>query len=126
MPTMPELTDFPGKIRHFNIGAEIGAKFYAVGLALLDNTILLSSIMSKHGGNTEQMCMDILICWLQGRGIADCTWRGLLGVLNEHCPDLARDIEETLKAEMNLINGADLEKGMLAFCYINPYRVLYR
>ena len=43
--------------------------------------------------------MDILSRWVQGKGIVDRTWRGLLGVLRIHCPGLAEDIEETLRAE---------------------------
>ena len=43
--------------------------------------------------------MDILSRWVQGKGIADRTWRGLNGVLRIHCPGLAQDIEEALRAE---------------------------
>ena len=49
--------------------------------------------------NAEQINMDILRRWVQGKGISDRTWRGLLGVLRVHCPGLAEEIEETLRAD---------------------------
>ena len=61
--------------------------------------LFVPAIVSEHRGNAEQINMDILSRWMQGRGIADRTWRGLLGVLRVHCPGLAQDIEETLRAE---------------------------
>ena len=61
--------------------------------------------MLEHRGNAEQINMDILSRWVQGRGIADRTWRGLLGVLRVHCPGLAEDIEETLSAETGTSDG---------------------
>ena len=98
---MPELTDFPGKARHFNIAAEIGTEFHAVGTGLLNDErgTVVPAIVLQHGVNAEQISMDILRRWVQGKGIADHTWRGLLGVLRVHCPGLAQDIEETLRAE---------------------------
>ena len=107
-PTMPELTDFPGKTRHFNIAAEIGIKFHAIGTSLLNDEqgYVVPAIVSEYRGNAEQINMDILRCWVQGQGIADCTWRGLLGVLRIHCPKLAGDIEETLTVKNHLETGA--------------------
>ena len=98
---MPELTNFPGKIRHFNIATEIGMQYYIVGTGLLNDERgdIVSAIMSEHRGNAEQINMDILRRWVQGKGIADRTWRGLLGVLRIHCPGLAQDIDEALRAE---------------------------
>ena len=55
--------------------------------------------MLEHRGNVEQINMDILSRWVQGRGITDRTWLGLLGVMRVHCPRLAQDIEETLRVE---------------------------
>ena len=98
---MPQLTDFPAKTGHINIATMIGVKFYVVGTALLNDESgsVIPAIVSEHGKNAEQTNMDILSRWIQGQGIADRTWRGLLGVLRVHCPGLARDIEETLRAE---------------------------
>ena len=100
---MPELTDFPGKIRHFNIAVGIGIKYLSFGTGLLndENGDIVPVIVSEHRGNAEQINMDVLSRWVQGKGISDCTWRGLLGVLRLHCPGLAQDIEETLRAETN-------------------------
>ena len=98
---MPELTDFPGKTRYFNIATEIGIQYYMVGTALLNDErgAIVPTIVSEHRGNAEQINMDILSRWVQGKGIADQTWRGLLGVLRVHCPGLAQDIEETLRID---------------------------
>ena len=100
---MPELTDFPGKTRHFNIAMRIGTSYHSVGTGLLsgENEEVVPAILSEHRGNIEQINMDILSHWVQGKGIADRTWRGLLGVLRVHCPGLAQDIEEILRAENN-------------------------
>ena len=102
---MPELTDFPSKTRHFNIATEIGAKFHAVGTGLLNDErgTVVPAIVLENRGNAEQINMDILRRWVQGKGIADHTWRGLLGVLRVHCLGLAQDIEETLRAEHTTI-----------------------
>ena len=93
--------DFPGKTQHFNIAERIGIHYQVVGTSLLkdDRGEVIPAIISEHGKKAEQINMDILRCWVQGRGIADRTWRGLLGVLRVHCPGLAEDIEETLRAE---------------------------
>ena len=106
-PTMPELTDFPGKTRHFNIAVRIGIKYLSFGTGLLNDESgdIVPSIVSEHRGNAEQINMDILSRWVQGKGIADRTWRGLLGVLRVHCPGLAQDIEETLRAETGTSDG---------------------
>ena len=98
---MPELTDFPGKVQHLNIATEIGMQYNMVGTGLLNDErgAIVPAIVSEHRGNAEQINMDILSRWMQGKGIADRTWRGLLGVLRVHCPGLAQDIEETLSVE---------------------------
>ena len=98
---MSDLTDFPGKTGHFNIATKIGMRFYVVGTALLNDErgAIVLAIMSEHRSNAEQINMDILSRWVQGKGIADHTWRGLLGVLRVHCPGFAQDIEEALRSE---------------------------
>ena len=104
---MPELTDFPGKTRHFNIAVRIRIKYLSFGTGLLNDESgdIVPSIVLEHRGNAEQINMDILSRWVQGKGIADRTWRGLLGVLRVHCPGLAQDIEETLRAETGTSDG---------------------
>ena len=100
-PTMVQLTDFPGKTRNFNIAKRIGKNYLFVGTGLLNDEMGedVPAIVLEHRGNAEQINMEILSRWVQGQGIADCTWRGLLGVLRVHCPKLAQDIEETLISE---------------------------
>ena len=104
---MPELTDFPGKTRYFNIATEIGMQYYVVGIALLNDEHgdIVPAIVTEHRGSAEQINVDILSRWMQGIGIADHTWRGLLGVLRVHCPGLAQDIEEALRAEQSNDTG---------------------
>ena len=80
-------------------------RYYAVGTALLkdESRTVILDIVSKHAiDDAKQINMDVLSRWMQGNGIADRTWRGLLGVLRVHCPGLAQDIEETLRAEADL------------------------
>ena len=99
---MPILTNFPGKTGYINVATEIGMQYLLVGTGLLNDErgAIVPAIESEHRGNAEQINMDILSRWVQGKGIADRTWRGLVGVLRVHCPGLAQDIEETLRAEM--------------------------
>ena len=73
------MVDFPGKTGHFNIANRIGIACLFVGTALLkdnDGEVVLV-IVSEHGSNLEQINMDniILSLWVQGKGIADRTWR---------------------------------------------------
>ena len=49
--------------------------------------------------NASLISIEILTRWVQGQGIADTSWRGLLGVLKEYCPALADSIEEALMEE---------------------------
>ena len=100
-PTLCELFDFPGKTQHFNIAERIGIHYQVVGTSLLkdDRGEVIPALISEHEKNAEQINMDILSRWVQGKGVADRTWRRLLCVLRVHCPGLAQDIEETLRAE---------------------------
>ena len=104
---MPELTDFPGKTQHFNVAERIGRKYLSVGTGLLNDERgeVVPAIVSEHGGNAEHINMDILSRWVQGKGIADHTWRGLFGMLRVHCPRLAQDIEETLTYETEKVQS---------------------
>ena len=71
-----------------------------VGTTLLDDKdgTIIPAIAQQYANNTEFINMEILRRWLQGKGIPDCTWRGLLGVLRVHCVVLAKRIEEVLTA----------------------------
>ena len=124
---MSDLTDFPGKTRHFNIATEIGMQYYMVGSALLNNErgAIVPAIVSEYRGNAEQINMDILSRWVQGKGIADHTWRGLLGVLRVHCPGLAQDIEETLRAEQCNDTGMPSHLYTYLHTYLSTHYVIH-
>ena len=125
-PTLRELFDFPGKTRHFNIAARIGIHYQVVGTGLLkdDRGEVIPAIMSEHGKKAEQINIDILSHWVQGKGIADRTWRGLLGVLKVHCPGLAQDIEETLRVETDMSDITSTEAVMPSHTTPQPHSAL--
>ena len=73
-----------------------------VGTILLDDKdgTAVSRIAYQHGNNIDHINMDILGRWIQGEGIPDRTWQGLLGVLKVvHCIKLAESVEEALAAK---------------------------
>ena len=101
-PTMPQLIALKGKTQHINIVQGIGIKWATVGTTLLDDKDgkIIQIIAQKHGNDPELVNMDILGRWIQGQGIPDCSWRGLLGVLRVHrLVALAEHVEEALTAE---------------------------
>ena len=69
-----------------------------VGTTLLDDKsgTIIPAIAEQYGNNAERINMEILRRWLQGKGISDRTWQGLLGVLRVHCVALAESVEEVL------------------------------
>ena len=73
-------------------------RYFLVGIGLLNDNSgdILSAIVSESRGNIQHINIAILSRWVMGKGIADQTWRGLIGVLKVHCPALAADIVETL------------------------------
>ena len=99
---MPELIALQSGTQHINIVERIGMKWSRVGLTLLDdkyNTIV-PAIAHQHGNNAELITQDILGRWLQGKGIPDRSWWGLLGVLRVHCGEaLAQSVEEVLREQ---------------------------
>ena len=95
---MPELTGLKGKSERINIAKEIGVQWWVVGTALLDdkNGMVTPAIAQQYGNNAELVNMEILTRWINGKGMADCTWHVLIGVLKEHCTALAERVEEAL------------------------------
>ena len=79
----------------------IGVKSMMVGTALLEDRdgTIIPAIAQQYVNNSERINMEILRRWIQGKGIPDRTWRGLLGVLRVHCAALAESVEEALTAE---------------------------
>ena len=87
-----------GGARCIQIAKDIGIQWCVVGTALLDDKTgaIIPAIAQQCGNNALLINMEILRRWIQGQGIADTTWRGLLGVLRVHCPALAESITEAL------------------------------
>ena len=79
---------------------EIGIQYHAVGTTLLkdDRGVIVPAIVAQNNNNVVFINMDILRRWVQGQGVT-CSWRRLIEVLGLPCPKLARDIEESLRAE---------------------------
>ena len=80
----------------------IGNKWRVVGIALLNDEsgAIVESIADELRGKAESINLEILQRWIQGNGIQDRTWRGLLSVLRVHCGALAESVEEALTGEL--------------------------
>ena len=98
---MPELTALQGRTQHINIVEGIGVEWMMVGTTLLDDKdgAIVPAIAQQYANNTKFIILEILRRWLQGKGIPDRTWRGLLCVLRMYCRNLAESVEEALTAE---------------------------
>ena len=100
-PGLTELIALQGKHTCINIAEQIGTKWRVVGIGLLQdrsgNTI--SSINEQYRGDNLKINIEILQRWVNGQGIVDRTWLGLLGVLRVHCAALAQSVEEALTAD---------------------------
>ena len=98
---MPELTAFQCRGQTINIAEQIGPNWELVGLALLQDRTgsIVSAIEEQHRGKVMKINIEILSRWVQGQGIADLTWRGLLGVLKLHCKALAESVREGLTVD---------------------------
>jgi len=97
--TMPELLKFRARDRRISIPQQIDTNFYLLGFLLLEDStgVIVHSIVHKHGGDAEQINIEILRQWLSGRGKKPVSWRTLIEVLRDvglFC--LASDIEEVL------------------------------
>ena len=93
---MIELVRFRGRERRINIPQEISTKYFQFGILLLEdaNGARVSNIEHKHRGDVEQINMEILREWVNGRGRLPVSWATLTEVLRdvELCK-LASDIE---------------------------------
>ena len=101
-PTMPEMTALQGRTRDINIVEGIGAEWDKVGTALLDDKdgAIIPAIAREHGNNADCINTEILRRWIQGKGIPDRTWQGLLCVLRSvRRNTLADDVEDVLTEE---------------------------
>lgn len=98
-PGLTDLISFHGQRRIINISAEIGMQYHVVGTILLNDStgVILPQIVAEYMNNTEAINLEVLRRWIQGRGMKDRTWSGLLHVLKENgCAALAEEIETAL------------------------------
>ena len=98
---MPQLIVFQGKHKIINIAEAIGDQWRVVGISLLNDESggIVKAVAKEFRGNALDINLETLERWLQGKGMRDRSWRGLLRVLRVHCRALAESVEEALTAE---------------------------
>ena len=87
---------FRGSERKINIPQEVGTKYSAFGLFLLDddNQQRIKSIAHKYMNDAEEINKEILEQWITGKGKHPVTWKTLTQVLHDiGLSTLAREIE---------------------------------
>ena len=97
-PTLPTLLKFPCKGGFIDLISEIGAKYKKFGILLLkDHTgARITAIAQKHTNDAEQINIEVLQEWLQGKGKKPVTWHTLIEVLKDTgLSELAKDISAT-------------------------------
>ena len=95
-PSLIELVRFRGGKRRINIPQEISTKYLQFGILLLEDTkgARVRNIEHKHRGDAEQINMEILEEWVNGRGRQPVSWEILTEVLRDvKLGQLAGDIE---------------------------------
>ena len=95
-PNLIECIRFRGRERRINIPQEISIKYYQFGVLLLedDTGARTCSIANKHRDDAEQINMEVLQQWVNGRGKRPITWKTLTEVLHDiELNTLAREIE---------------------------------
>ena len=98
-PDLTNLTCFHGRSRVINVAVDIGMQYFLVGTALLNDRsgAVVPQIAAELLGNAERINMEILRRWIQGSGVEDRSWGGLLRVLRESGrAALAEEMEEAL------------------------------
>ena len=105
-PTLIELVRFRGRERRINIPQEVSTKYTQFGILLLEDTNgnRVFNMEHKHRGDVEQINMEILREWVNGRGKQPVSWATLTEVLRDvEFSVLAREIEEvTLLPDLEL------------------------
>ena len=99
-PTLIECVRFRGRERRINIPQEIGIKCHEFGLFLLedDTGARIHSLAFKHMNDAEQINVEVLQQWINGRGKHPVTWKTLTQVL--------RDLElSRLAGEIEAVKG---------------------
>ena len=95
-PSLIELVRFRGRERRINIPQEISTKYRQFGVLLLEDTngARVRNIEHKHRGDAEQINMEILEEWVNGRARQPVSWEILTEVLRDvKLGQLASDIE---------------------------------
>ena len=95
-PTLIELVRFRGRDRRINIPQEISTKYSQFGILLLEDTnrARVRNMEHKYRGDAEQINMEILEEWVNGRGRQPVSWEILTEVLRDvELSQLASDIE---------------------------------
>ena len=82
--------------KRINIPQEISTKYPQFGILLLEDTngTKIRNIEYKHRGDAEQINLEILEEWINGRGRQPVSWATLTEVLQDvELSELASDIE---------------------------------
>ena len=89
---MIELVRFRGKAKRINIPQEISTNYYQFGILLLEDETgtRIKNIEYRFRENSEQINMEVLEQWINGKGKQPVTWEMLVEVL--------RDVELTTLA----------------------------
>jgi len=95
-PTLMECIRFRGRERRINIPQEIGVKNYQFGVLLLEDGTgaRIDALTHKYMSGAEQINMDVLRQWINGKGKQPVIWKTLSEVLRDiKLNTLAGDIE---------------------------------
>ena len=84
-PTMMELITFRGRERRINIPQEISTKCHQFAVLLLEDSTgaKIRSMEQKHSNSPEEINVNILEQWIEGKGRKPVTWRTLVEVLHD-------------------------------------------
>ena len=98
-PNLLKLLRFPDKKGNYiNIPRQIGTKYFPFGLLLLNDETgaEVSTVISEHRENAEQINLKILSLWIGGRG-KPLSWAVLIAVLKAiGLSTLASDVDDGL------------------------------
>lgn len=85
MTTLPECIKLQGLKTRINLPAEIGTKYKAFCILLLEDRIRerVSAIAEKHMNDAEKTTANILEVWIAGKGKCPVTWKTLTEVLHD-------------------------------------------
>ena len=82
-PTMPQLLNFKDGASVINIPSRISTKYPNFGIQLLLDYKSVQSLERQYSRDCEQINIQILQGWLDGKGKEPKTWATLVEVLND-------------------------------------------